>query len=60
LLSAADVLAVLQEAGFDGPVIRLREPGMQADAHDCAAVVTKPVQIQSLFGAIEHALGMRA
>jgi signal transduction histidine kinase len=60
LLSAADVLAVLQEAGFDGPVIRLREPGMQADAHDVAATVVKPVQVTSLFSAIEHALGLRA
>ena len=60
LLSAADVLAVLQEAGFDGPVIRLREPGTQEDGHDCAAVVTKPVQIQSLFASIEHALGLHA
>ncbi|MBD9481029.1 ATP-binding protein [Pseudoxanthomonas sp. PXM02] len=60
LLSAADVLAVLQEAGFDGPVIRLREPSRQADAHDYAATVVKPVQVQSLFGAIEHAMGMRA
>jgi signal transduction histidine kinase len=60
LLSAADVLAVLQEAGFDGPVIRLREPGRQADDHDCTATVIKPVQVQSLFGAIEHALGLRA
>jgi hypothetical protein len=51
---------VLQEAGFDGPVIRLREPGMQDDRHDCAAVVSKPVQIQSLFAAIEHALGLGA
>ena len=48
---------MLQEAGFDGPVIRLREPGTREDGHDCAAVVTKPVQIQSLFAAIEHAPG---
>jgi len=60
MLSAADVLAVLQEAGFDGPVIRLREPGTQSDHHDCAATVVKPVQISSLFSAIEHALGLRA
>ncbi|WP_334180044.1 ATP-binding protein [Pseudoxanthomonas sp.] len=59
LLSAADVLAVLREAGFEGPVIRLREPGRQADEHDCTATVVKPVQVQSLFGAIEHALGLR-
>ncbi|MBD9467491.1 ATP-binding protein [Pseudoxanthomonas sp. PXM01] len=60
MLSAADVLAVLQEAGFDGPVIRLREPGTPADRHDSAATVVKPVQVTSLFGAIEHALGLRA
>jgi CheY-like chemotaxis protein len=58
LLSAADVLAVLQEAGFDGPVIRLREPGTPDGGHDCAATLTKPVQIQALFNAIEHALGL--
>jgi signal transduction histidine kinase len=60
LLSAADVLAVLQEAGFDGPVIRLREPGTPDGGHDCAATLTKPVQIQALFNAIEHALGLRS
>ena len=60
LLSAADVLAVLKEAGFEGPVVRLREPDRQADDHDCAASVVKPVQVQALFGAIEHALGLRA
>ena len=60
LLSAADVLAVLKEAGFEGPVVRLREPDRQADGHDCAASVVKPVQVQTLFGAIEHALGLRA
>ena len=60
LLSAADVLAVLKEAGFEGPVVRLREPDRQADGHDCAASVVKPVQVQALFGAIEHALGLRA
>ena len=60
LLSAADVLAVLKEAGFEGPVVRLREPGRQADGHDCAASVAKPVQVPALFGAIEHALGLRA
>jgi signal transduction histidine kinase len=59
LLSAADVLAVLQEAGFDGPVIRLREPGTPDGGHDCAATLTKPVQVQALFEAIEHALGLR-
>ena len=60
LLSAADVLAVLNEEGFDGPVIRLKEPGVQADDRDCAATLVKPVQVQSLFAAIEHALGLRA
>lgn len=59
LLSAADVLAVLQEAGFDGPVIRLQEPGRAPDGRECATVA-KPVQVQALFGAIEHALGLRA
>jgi len=60
LFSAADVLAVLQEAGFDGPVIRLGDPGAAADGHDCAAILAKPVQIHALFAAIEHALGLRA
>ena len=59
LLSAADVLAVLQEAGFDGPVVRLQEPGRLPDGRE-SATVTKPVQVQALFGAIEHALGLRA
>jgi len=59
LLSAADVLAVLQEAGFDGPVVRLQEPGRPPDGRECATVA-KPVQVQALFGAIEHALGLRA
>ena len=54
------MLAVLKEAGFEGPVVRLREPDRQADGHDCAASVVKPVQVQALFGAIEHALGLRA
>ena len=60
LLSAADVLAVLQEAGFDGPVIRLREPGVPSDDRDCTLTLAKPVQVQSLFGAIEQALRERA
>jgi CheY-like chemotaxis protein len=60
LLSAADVLAVLQEAGFDGPVIRLREPGVPSDDRECTLTLAKPVQVQSLFGAIEQALGLRA
>lgn len=59
LLSAADVLAVLQEAGFDGPVIRLQEPGRPSDGRE-SETVAKPVQVQALFGAIEHALGLRA
>ena len=45
---------------FDGPVIRLREPGVPSDDLECALTLAKPVQVQSLFGAIEQALGLRA
>ena len=56
---ASHTWLALQEAGFDGPVVRLQEPGRPPDGRECATVA-KPVQVQALFGAIEHALGLRA
>ncbi len=60
LISAADVLASLRNAGFSGPVVLLQDQPEAVTAAGCHAVIAKPVQVNQLFTIIEEALGSRA
>jgi len=62
LLSAVSLMLALREAGFDGPVLILKDPAQQAVRFDdlppgtVPRLLGKPVEMSQLFRAVEEAL----